>query len=308
MKWIKHGCLFSPVGEYDWMQTHAANPFGVFVSEHVLQVYFTCRDAQSRSHIASLELDLQNGFKVKSLSAKPVLVPGELGLFDDSGTAMGFLLAEESRDLLYYLGWNLKQTVPWLNSIGLAIRKKGEEAFTKTSRAPILDRSNEDPFSISYPSILKENGIYRMWYGSNLSWGKTQEQMQHVFKYAESEDGIHWRRDGKTVLGLEHPGEYALSKPMVIKRGNKYILFYSYRANGEVQTYRIGYAVSDDGLNWTRKDDQVGINVSDAGWDSEMICYPFVFEYQHKLYILYNGNGYGRSGFGLAELANHESW
>jgi hypothetical protein len=66
--------------------------------------------------------------------------------------------------------------------------------------------------------------------------------------------------------------------------------------------YRIGYAESDDGINWQRKDDKVGIDVSDEGWDSEMVAYPYVFEHDGEKYMLYNGNGYGETGFGYAVL------
>ena len=64
--------------------------------------------------------------------------------------------------------------------------------------------------------------------------------------------------------------------------------------------YRIGYAFSDDLINWTRDDEHAGIDVSADGWDSEMQCYPSVFACDRKTYLLYNGNEFGRLGFGLA--------
>ena len=141
-----------------------------------------------------------------------------------------------------------------------------------------------------------------MWYGSNLKWGKEQHEMQHVIKYAESLDGIHWNRTNFIAINLEHPNEYAISKPFVLYEDNLYKMWYSYRANGVINTYRIGYAESKDGLNWTRKDEEVGIDVSEDGWDSDMICYPSILDYANKKYMLYNGNGYGRTGFGIAQL------
>ena len=76
-------------------------------------------------------------------------------------------------------------------------------------------------------------------------------------------------------------------------------MWYSYRG----QSYRLGYAESANGLNWQRKDGQVGIDVSDAGWDSEMIEYAHVFAHKGEQYMLYNGDGYGKTGVGLAILA-----
>jgi hypothetical protein len=288
------------------MLSHASSPFGTWMENGHLRVYCTSRDALNRSHIVWVDLDPQHQFAVDCIGQEPVLEPGEAGLFDDSGVAMGCLLTIAGVEHLYYLGWNLKVTVPWLNSIGLAVQSPGANRFVKYSRAPILDRSNEDPFSISYPSVLLDEGVYRMWYGSNLRWGKTEREMDHVIKYGESSDGIHWRRSGDIAVALEHPNEYALSKPLVLKRGAaSYVMYYSYRGNGEISSYRIGHAVSKDGYSWSRRDADTGIDVSPQGWDSEMICYPFVFDYLGHTYMLYNGNGYGRTGFGLAKLQDH---
>ena len=79
-------------------------------------------------------------------------------------------------------------------------------------------------------------------------------------------------------------------------------MWYCYRGQKEIKTYRIGYAESKGGLVWERKDELAGIDVSASGWDSECICYPYVFDYNNERYMFYNGNGYGKSGFGLAIL------
>ena len=82
-------------------------------------------------------------------------------------------------------------------------------------------------------------------------------------------------------------------------------MFYSFRNNVNYRSdvnasYRIGYAESTDGLDWTRKDEATGIDRSPAGWDSEMMAYPYVVIHQNKRYLFYNGNGFGKSGFGYA--------
>ena len=302
MKWIKEKHIFESDKNYPWMQSHAANPFAVWLEYDIFRIYFTCRDAESRSHIGFVDVDFSDSYKVINISSEPVIEPGILGIFDDSGVAMGYYLEINSVPHIYYLGWNLKVTVPWLNTIGLAKQNSDTGKFEKVSRAPIMDRSHEDPFSISYPSILFENGIYKMWYGSNLKWGKLQHEMNHVIKYAESINGINWVRKNIIAVNNSHEGEYALSKPFVIKESSKYMMWYSYRANKTIETYRIGYAESNDGLKWERKDSEVGIDVSKSGWDSEMISYPFVLNYKDNKYMLYNGNGYGKTGFGIAKL------
>jgi hypothetical protein len=302
MKWRKIKYLFTANNQSDWMYSHGSNPVFKLLENGVCRVYFTCRDKESRSHIASLDLDFEDDFRITNISKEPVLCPGDLGLFDDSGVVMGCFQSIKGKEYLYYLGWNLKVTVPWMNTIGLAIYDSDSKSYLKNSKAPMMDRSDEDPYSISYPFVLFDNGVYKMWYGSNLSWGKDQASMQHVFKYAESTDGVNWNRTNQIVLGLEHKGEYALSKPWVLKERDLYKMWYSYRASEKSENYRIGYAESKNGVDWIRKDNEVGIDVSISGWDSEMISYPCVFDYKGERYMLYNGNNYGGSGFGIAIL------
>lgn len=303
-RWRKMGQLFCPDKNFEWMFSHAANPFAKELSPGIFRIYFTCRNASSNSHIGYADIDFANNYQVISLSPTPVVAPGEPGMFDDSGVAMGYLINIQDKEYLFYLGWNLKVTVPWLNTIGLAVYDENKKQFLKTSRAPLLDRSNEDPFSISYPSVLFDNGKYRMWYGSNLKWGKDQSEMQHVIKYAESNDGLHWNRTDQIHVGLMHKGEYALSKPFVVKDQDMYRMWYSYRASPQSDFYRIGYAESADGFKWSRMDNTIILENSNtkSNWDSEMNCYPFIFDYKNQRYMLYNGNGYGKTGFGLAVL------
>lgn len=306
MHWQKVKQLFSPDKNYDWMWSHAANPVPYILDENkeIVRVFFTCRTEKNNSHIGYVDINFLNNYKIINISSKTVLAPGQIGTFDDSGTAMGCFVEKDSEIYLFYLGWNLKVTVPWLNTIGLAKANSINDEFIKYSMAPIMDRSHQDPFSISYPSILFDDGKYKMWYGSNLAWGKDQSEMQHVIKYAESIDLINWTRTNQIHIPLVHKNEYALSKPWVIKTNDGFKMWYSYRGNNAIETYRIGYAQSPDGIIWQRMDKDVGIDVATDGWDSEMISYPSVFILNSKTYMLYNGNGYGKTGFGLAILNN----
>ena len=304
MKWIKIGNLFCPHSEFEWMNSHAANPFAVHLRMGIYRVFFTSRNKFNQSHIAYVDIDFDDNFKIVGLASNPVLSPGSPGLFDDSGVAMGCLLKVSNQYHLYYLGWNLKVTVPWMNTIGLAVSDSLGGPFKKHSMAPLMDRSHEDPYSISYPFILKDQNLYRMWYGSNLSWGKDEASMQHIIKYAESTDALSWKRNDEIHINLMHPGEYALSKPFVLKDADSYKMWYSFRANKDIQTYRIGFAHSADGVRWIRDDEKCGIDVSADGWDSDMICYPCILDYKGARYMIYNGNGYGKTGFGIAVFEN----
>jgi predicted GH43/DUF377 family glycosyl hydrolase len=301
MKWTKLGRVFTTDNNHPWMVSHAANPVAEHLRDDVFRLYFSCRDAQSRSHISCAEVELKPPFRVLSIAEEPLLSPGEIGTFDDSGVSLSCIKQINGRKHLYYLGWNLGVTVPWRNSIGLAIYDEATKTFERYSKAPLLDRNDVDPYSISYPFVFEDDVVYRMWYGSNLRWGKEQKDMAHLIKYAESPDALHWKREGVIALHFKSDSEYAMSRPCVLKEDGTYKMWYSYRG----ESYRIGYAESEDGINWTRKDNEVGMDVSASGWDSEMIEYPYVFEDKDQRYMLYNGNGYGKTGIGLAVLEKY---
>ena len=209
---------------------------------------------------------------------------------------MGSLVREGDNLLLYYMGWNLGVTVPWRNAIGLAICHDGK-SFERVSIAPIVDRSDADPYTISYPWVLRDEREWRMWYGSNLRWGRARTDMYHMIKQATSLDGRVWNRDGKVVV-QPADDEYAFARPCVVKDTDRYRLWYGYRGNA----YRIGYAESFDGRTWNRRDEAVGIAHSPGEWDGESIEYPSVFDDDQRRFLLYCGDGYGRTGFGIAIL------
>lgn len=301
-RWRKLGLVFCPAGERGWMHSHAAVPFAVPADGGLWKIFFSTRDHQGRSHTAYAVVDLQYPDRVLELSAEPVLAPGALGCFDDSGAMASWLVQHGDVEYLYYIGWNLGVTVPFRNAIGLATRT-GDGEFERYAAGPILDRTMAEPHFCASCCVLPDGDRWRMWYLSCTGWevrAGVPEHRYHI-KYAESDDGIRWRRDGHVAIDYADDSEYAISRPCVIRDANGWKMWYSVRG----KSYRIGYAESQDGVHWHRLDHLAGIDVSPVGWDSEMVEYPFVFDCAGQRYMLYNGNGYGRSGMGLAvwELA-----
>jgi hypothetical protein len=300
MKWLKKGLIFEPPGNLDWMATHAALPFAERVEDHH-RVYISGRDEKGRAEIGYFEIDLANPKEILQVSDRPVIGLGPLGSFDDSGVTSSWIVDHNSKKYQYYTGWSLGVTVPFYFYIGLAVREDGAERFCKISEAPVLGRNRTDPYLTASPCVLIEDGVWRMWYVSCTRWEMEKNRPKHYYhiKYAESKDGLSWKNAGVVCIDFKSKDEYALSRPCVIKEDGFYKMWYSYRG----QSYRIGYAESKDGIRWKRKDEEVGIDVSRSGWDSEMIEYPFVFDHKGKRYMLYNGDGYGKTGIGLAVLA-----
>lgn len=297
MRWRKLGRVFCPSGESPWMLSHAANCVAVRIDAHHYRIFFSTRDAMNRASIGWVEIDLRRPQTILSISRDPVLTPGPTGTFDDSGVSLACIVTANDASHLYYTGWNLGVTVPWRNSIGLAVSRDGLH-FERFSPAPVLDRNGVDPYSLSYPYVLSDEDGWRMWYGSNLRWGSEQRDMDHVIKYARGRDAATWEPTGDVCIGIENPDEYAFSRPCVIRNGSQWQMWYSYRG----PSYRVGYAESTDGVHWTRNDATAGIAPAAEGWDAESVEYPWVFDHDGERYMLYNGNRYGLTGFGLAIL------
>ncbi len=299
MKWKKLGLVFCPSGETEWMQSHAAVPIAESIGGDLYKIYFSSRDKQNQSYTGYVVIDIKIPQKIIDVSKQPVLFPGELGEFDDSGAMATWLTIHEDRKFLYYIGWNLGVTVPFRNSIGLATNTQ-DDGFNRYSSGPIVDRSIHEPHFCASCCVLTEQDLWRMWYLSCTGWRMREGKPEHQYhiKYAESKDGINWQREGLVAIDFANDSEFAISRPSVIHDNDCWKMWYSCRG----QSYRIGYAESEDGRQWERLDQQAGIDVSSDGWDSKMIEYPFVFDHDGERYMLYNGNDYGKTGFGLAVL------
>ena len=279
-----------------WAATHAALPVIEPVRDGVWTLYLSLRDDQGRARIGRTQLTLDPP-ALTPLEPDPILDLGPLGAFDDSGVVTSSLMMTGGVRYLFYTGWSLGVTVPFYLMAGVAI-SRGGEPFKRPSPAPLLDRNRFDPFLTASPFVAVEDDRWRMWYVSGSDWTTTPAGPQHRYniRYAESEDGRAWRREGVVCVDYGDASEYAFARPWVVTDPDMYRMWFAVRGD----RYRIGFAESLDGLSWARRDDVAGLLPSDAGWDSEMVEYPCVFDHDGIRYMLYNGNDYGRTGLGVA--------
>ncbi|HEV7877725.1 hypothetical protein [Bradyrhizobium sp.] len=298
MSWRKLGHIYAPDGSLPWARSYAANPVAEHIEGDLFRIYFSSRDEQNRSSIGFVEIDINKPAKILRVADRPVLTPGDLAMFDDSGASIGCIVKAGDKRFLYYMGWHLTVSVPWQNAIGLAVSEQPNGPFVRHARFPVMPLDETDPYTISYPWVFCDNGKFRMWYGSNIAWGPVKEDMRHLIKYADSDDGIHWVRNDRIAIDFSGPEEYAICKPCVMRDADGYKMWFCARG----KAYRIYYAESGDGINWRRRAEP-DLSVSESGWDSEMVEYPFVFDHGGARYILYAGNAFGRTGFGLAVRA-----
>lgn len=284
----------------EWCATHAALPTLDRAAADSRSIWLSVRDSQGRSRVAAGRFGLDGAKSRIELAATPALDLGDLGAFDDSGVTTSCVVTDRGRLYLYYTGWSRGVTVPFYLGAGLAVSDDGGQSFRRVSRAPVLERIDVDPYLTASPWVLHDGGVWRMWYVSATGWSHGQRGPRHHYhiRYAESADLVAWRRTGHVCVDFARPEEYAFGRPCVVRDpGGRYRMWYSVRGD----TYRLGYAESDDGLSWTRRDDAIGLDLSPDGFDSQMMAYPAILDRGGRRYMLYNGNDYGRSGVGLAE-------
>ncbi len=303
MKWNKIGRIFDPnITSKDGLSCSLMPIVETIDFENdLIRVYFAPRDSKNRSQLNYFDINLNEPKKILNLNLEPIYKHGPVGAFDDCGVTPGSFVHFNNKKAYYYTGWSLTKTVPMNNSIGIAFYNENTNKFERVGDGPIMTRTLHEPYSCASPFVLNDNDKLRMWYASMDEWKNNGEDSLHVYnlKYAESDDGINWKRECEIALDYKDNSEYAFGRPFVLKESGLYKMWYAVRGD----YYTIGYAESNDGHKWIRKDHLAGISVSETGWDSEMIEYPFIFDHKNNRYMFYNGNGYGRTGIGLAILS-----
>ena len=312
--WIKEGKLFDPteVATPGWMSEFAQAPCILEFADFI-RVYFSCRpppDAKGQyvSRTAYVDLNRDNLHEVIRISSAPTLSFGEPGTFDEFGTYPTSVIRNKNEVWAYYGGWTRCESVPFNVAIGLAISQDQGGTFNRLGMGPVLSYSVEEPFILSGPKIRRFENRWQLYYIAGERWLPNQGKPEPVYRIrmASSSDGINWTKHNRDLIERRLEPDECQASPDVFFCNGRYHMFFCYRyaldyRNGR-RGYRIGYAVSDDLVNWTRDDSRVGIDVSSEGWDSEMISYPHVFELDGNIYMMYLGNQVGRCGFGLARL------
>jgi hypothetical protein len=304
--WRKQGRIFVPSGE-GFFRTHAARPIPYQLNDEVLRIFFSSRDHDDRMLPNYIDVDIRNPSRIVQESKAPLIDLGAPGAFDDSGVTLASLVECDGTVYLYYTGWKRRRTVSFELSVGLFQWDRKTDAFRRVFSGPILGQDRHHPLLVAGPFVIREDGVYRMWYCSGTDWkfpSNNPEPIYTVF-YAESGDGIDWKPRTGPVIPYKYDGE-VISAPWVLKLKSKYCMWYSTRghATKDAKSYAIGYAESLDGVSWKRLDDLAGLSRSPEGWDSEMVCYPAIFPYQDKVYMFYSGNEVGRGGMGYAVADN----
>jgi hypothetical protein len=318
MKFIKHGKLFDPTkGMVDNGYAEYAQSPQTLVFDDYVRVYFSTRRkdevGQYLSEIAYIDFD--ESFNIINYSAHQVISLGKLGTYDEHGIFP--IHPFKAEDKLYALlsGWNRRISVPVDTGIGLAESIDNGDTFQRLGDGPILAQSLDEPFLVGDGFIIEDNKEFYMYYIAGNKWidesGSEPVNRVYKIKYAISTNLIDWEKKNTAIITDVLNEDECQALPTVIKHNGLYHMIFCFREALDFRSnpkngYRLGYATSKDLIYWERKDEQLNLrlDIEKDEWDSMMLCYPHLFEFNEKIYLLYNGNDFGKHGFGLAELEN----
>lgn len=284
------------------------------VFEDFIRIYFSTREVDPfgkyLSHVAFVEMS-KSLAQITNISRHRVIELGKLGCFDEHGIFPFNVVRDGSHVRGYIGGWSRRKSVSIDTSIGLAVSQDEGRTFRRLGDGPVLSSSWNEPFLVGDPFVRTISGTYHMWYIYGTRWidepGEKGPQRVYKIGHAFSKDGIEWEKSGRQIIPDKLNSNECQALPTVIRVNQRYHMFFCYREATDFRKnpkrgYRIGYAYSDDLESWTRDDESAGMDDSREAWESEMMCYPHVFQCEGSIYMLYNGNDFGRCGFGAAVL------
>lgn len=300
MEWKKHGIIFGADNNADWMNNSALQPTPIVIGD-VIRIFVGFRDHQGVGRIGYVDVDGNCPSKILKVKDTPCLDVGEPGCFDDNGVVPCAVTKVGEKLYLFYAGYNIGYHVRMTIFSGLAISEDNGETFYRYSKVPVMERTeNETLFRVIHTAIKEESG-WKMYYGAGNKFiqGKNKTLPVYEIEMLEAEGIDKLRNEGEIILHNQGE-EYRIGRPYVVKDNGIYKMFFC--KGTEKITYRMAYAESLDGVNWERKDEKLNLDLSEQGWDSEMMAYPAFIRFADKAYLFYNGNNYGYEGFGYAEL------
>ncbi len=299
--WRKQGLVFDTArqGVGGWMRHSALTPTPWRMDGETIRVYAGFRDDEGVSRIGYVDVLADDPSVVRRVSSAPVLDVGRGGCFDDNGMILGDVVDGPGGLHLFYVGFQRVARAKFLAFTGLALSTDGGESFQRVQDTPILDRAPGRSTIGAVHSAMFDGAQWRLWYAVGDDWEFIDGRPfpRYHIRCVTTRDLADIPRDDHVCL-LPRGSEYRIGRPRVYRMDGRYAMVFT-RGNvtGE---YFPGLAFSDDGIGWERRDEALGIALSDSGWDSRTLCYPALIRRGDDVLMFYNGNDMGLDGFGVA--------
>jgi len=302
--------IFPPRETFD--ERRCMNPFVVRHDDQYM-LFYSGAEKSGRQRICLAQAPMDRLDEWTRLG--PIVDVGGPGAFDENWCVLPCVHRFGNRWHLYYTGnGKVGKGLQSFRGIGLAV---SDDLLTwkKWSEEPVLRGNGFERWPENHGiagggsliEIPQSDGhtVYRMYY--TLAVGHPDKSLLvDQAKYsvvADSRDGIDWG-DRRVVLEPRQDAEYENAATIgltVWKEGEHWRALYA-GIGTQFGAYSICEAESTDGLNWFRgkPGENLALPPQGTGWESKMTTYPHLVEEPDQLRLFYCGNGYGRTGIGMA--------
>jgi hypothetical protein len=279
----------------------------IFLSEALPgpRIYFADR-LEGRSHIFSIDLDRELKPIISSLQQR--LAPSTSpGTFDDEGVMPADVVRTSHGAKLLYSGWNSRNTVPYHNSTGLAdLDESGD--LIRTGRGPVMERNWQFPYLAVTPTVWG-SGPFHCIYVNGDGWfhtGAETYEPLYSLRYAYSDNLTVWKRDDTKLVSWSD-SRPCHSNPCHLSARGRDIIVYCDRAASDYRAdadsgYEIAALIFEPATVSATKLEIEWTEERLIGMNDQMRAYPEVFEWEGDLFLLTNGNGFGRTGIFISQL------
>ena len=212
----------------------------------------------------------------------PVLEYGSPGSWDARYVTQPSVLFINGIYKMWYTG-SAADLLPFFK-IGYAISSNGTN-WDKYDFNPVLSAStigNWDPEGISSPSVIYKDGIYYMWFTGH-------KNISSAIGLATSSNGINWDwYQGNPVLeGDINSWDKNVANCEVLEIGGNFLMWFSGK---DGSTSRIGFANSEDGVNWEKYQGNPVLENGPGFWEQFSVDEPDILYIEGEyLYMWYSG-------------------
>jgi predicted GH43/DUF377 family glycosyl hydrolase len=226
----------------------------------------------------------------------PLIVPVG-NSYDNLGVSQPVVIYDDGFYKMWYHGLGQVYGEPWKTYIHYKESVDGINWNSLPNPVMFPGTNSWDSKSVSPGAVLKEDGIYKMYY-----CGYSDEYDSWHVGFATSVNGINWTKHPQPIIYGTYGWEHQIVISSVVKINNSYYLYYTGRNMPE---YKIGVAISSDGINFTKYSGNP-ILTNDKPWELNGILDGSVINDNGTLKMVYmNSNA---SGFGFATSTDGLNW
>ncbi|HET9161161.1 MAG TPA: hypothetical protein VFN88_11170 [Caulobacteraceae bacterium] len=286
--WIRLGRVLEPAGG-TLDRTHVMLPTPFVLADRV-RVYFAGCDEEMRGRIFAAEFAPEPPFALLEVWREPVMDLGGPGAFDCDGVNPSQVFSVDGELHLFYIGWRRGEAAePYTLFAGHAVSP--DDGRTFVSKGQLLQPVEGERLFRTAPRLTACDDGFRLLYigGDRFIDGPGGKRLPlYSLMGLRSSDPFSWRGPGEVLAAPDAAaGEIGFGRPVL----------FDARLMISVRTAS-GYELMEatEGEPSLKPVFQPPFEP----WESQMRCFGAACRVGDHELLFYNGDGFGRTGLGLA--------